>query len=68
MLSLLRAWGSTSGWGAKTPQAMWCIKKKFYKKSIIQTNFYWSIVDLQCGVSAVQQGESVTLIHISTRL
>ena len=31
-----------------------------------EIDFYWSIVDLQCCVSAIQLSESVTHIHKST--
>ena len=39
-----------------------------HQKKIFFNNFYWSIVNLQCCVSAVQQGESVTQVYISTLL
>ena len=42
-------------------------QKKIYK-IFFKNNFYGSIVDLQCCVSAVHHGESVTHVYISTLL
>ena len=38
----------------------------FFKMLFIVLNFYWSITDLQCCVSDVQQSEHIIQIHIST--
>ena len=49
-----------------TPFEKFCFGALSLKLTLF-LNFYWSIVDLHC-VSAVQQSESVTHIHISTFL